>query len=111
MGNDECTAVGARRAPGCEKGDFCLMATITLTTDPPVDPQTPTLTHYQQLSAEIQAAVDTITTLLPKLEESLIDDVRQARRNLNVPDAFCYTAVNAVEQLPELNAANKLNGA
>ena len=85
------------------------MATITLTTDPPVDPQTPTPTHYQLLAAEIQAAVDTIANLLPKLEESLTADVRQARRNLNVPDVFCYTAVNAVEQLPELNSANKLS--
>ena len=85
------------------------MATITLTTDPPVDPQTPTPTHYQQLAAEIQAAIDTIATLLPKLEESLTADTRQARRNLNVPDAFCHTAVNAVEQLPEINAAKKLN--
>jgi hypothetical protein len=85
------------------------MAVITLSTQPPIDPKTPTPTYYQGLSAEIQAAVDTLAGLLPKLDESLSADERQIRRNLNVPDVYCYSAINAVQQHPELNAGNALD--
>jgi hypothetical protein len=85
------------------------MAIITMTTDPPVDTHTPTPTRYELISAEIQEAVDKIVFLLPKLEESLDAELQQVRRNLNVPDVYCYTAVNVLVQFPELNAGKKID--
>lgn len=92
-----------------EKGEICLLASITVTTEPIIDPQTHTPTFYLQLAAELMAALDTIATIMPKLEEAEAAEAKQARRNLNVSDAFCVSAIVAVEQLPELDAAKRLN--
>lgn len=55
------------------------------------------------------AAFETIAGVLPKLEEAAVMEEKLARRYLNVPDALCITAINAVEQVPELEAARKLH--
>lgn len=86
------------------------MATrITVTTEPTVDPQTPTPTHYQEAAGQYMAAVDVLIESMPKIEESESTDTKQARRNLGVPDAFCASAVVALEQFPGLDMAKKLD--
>ncbi len=55
------------------------------------------------------AAFETIAGVLPKLEEAAVMEEKLARRYLNVPDALCITTINAVEQVPELEAARKLH--
>ena len=84
------------------------MATvITVTTQPVEDPQVPTPSHYDDVSAQLMAALDAFAGAIPKLEESEIADAKQVRKNLNVPEAFCYTAIAAAEQLPELEVAKR----
>lgn len=82
---------------------------ISVTTEPPVDPDTPTPTHYQLLAAELMAVLDQMAAILPKLEEAETVTAKSARANLNVSDAFCAIAINAVEQVPELDASKKLD--
>jgi hypothetical protein len=81
---------------------------ITFTTQPIEDPRTPTLTHYDEVAGALLPALDAFLDVVPKLEEAQGADAKQVRRNLNVPDAFCYTALAAAEQLPELETARKL---
>ena len=81
------------------------MPIITVTIQPPVDPEVPTLTYYQQLAAEIMAVFEQLNALIPKIEEFEAVDGKAYRTNLGVPDAFCVTAISAVEQLPELDGA------
>jgi hypothetical protein len=86
------------------------MSVITVTTQPTVDPQTPTLTHYQELAAELMSVFDQLAVIIPKLEEAEASaTLSVARSRQNVPDAFCATAINAVEQVPEVGGAKKLN--
>jgi hypothetical protein len=80
------------------------MAVITVTTQPPVDPDTPTQTYYQQLVGEFMVAFDQMLVIIPKLEAAAAASAKSVRANLGVPDAFCATAITAVEQLPELAA-------
>jgi hypothetical protein len=82
---------------------------ITITTQPPVDPQVSTPTYYQQLATEFMAAFEQMSAIIPKLEEAEAANIKMFRANLGVPDAFCNTAINAVEQLPELEAARRLH--
>lgn len=81
---------------------------ITVTTQPIVDPQTPTPSHYDEVAAQLMEALDRFAAAIPKLDESAAVDAKQVRRNLNVPDAFCHTAISATEQLPELEVPRKL---
>jgi hypothetical protein len=86
------------------------MAIITVTTQPTIDPQTPTPTHYQQLAADLMSVFDQLAVIIPKLEEAEASATTQvARSRQNVPDAFCATAINAVEQVPEVDGEKKLN--
>jgi hypothetical protein len=82
---------------------------ITITTQVPVDPEVSTPTYYQQLATEFMTAFEQMSAIIPKLEEAEATNVKVFRANLGVPDAFCNTAINAVEQLPELEAARKLH--
>lgn len=102
------SAASARVALAPRKRRISL-SVITISTLPPVDPQTPTPTYYQQLADEVIAAFEVIAGVLPKLEEAAVMEIKLARRYLNVPDALCVTTINAVEQLPELEAAKKLH--
>jgi hypothetical protein len=81
---------------------------ITITTQAlPEAP--PTVTPYQQLVAEAFAALDQILGIIPKLEEAEASGRKVASGRLGVPAAFVATVVSAVEQLPELAAAKKLD--
>ena len=85
------------------------MAVITLTTQPVPDPQTFTPTYYLELGNELLAAFDQIATIIPKIVEAESATPKEVRANLGVPLAFCATAISAVEQLPVLAAATKLD--
>ena len=85
------------------------MAAITVTTQPPVDPQTPSPSYYVTLVIEFMEVFDRLTEILPKLEAAEAASAQAVRRNLSVPDNFCLMVVNAVEQTPELDAARKLD--
>ena len=85
------------------------MGVITINTEPQVDPQTHTPTHYELLAGEINTALDKIADVLPKAEEAQALDARQVRRNLNVPDAFCVTATAALAELPDVEGAQKFS--
>ncbi|HEX7809606.1 MAG TPA: hypothetical protein VF608_12790 [Thermoanaerobaculia bacterium] len=80
---------------------------------PAVDTPTPTITHYQQVAAEFMAALDEIAAIIPKLEAIHVSTANLVRSRLNVPNEFLATVTAAVEQVPELQAIQKLdvNGA
>ncbi len=79
------------------------------TTTPPVDTPTPTITHYQQVAAEFMSALDEISQIIPKLEAIHVSTANLVRSRLNVPNEFLATVTAAVEQVPELQAIQKLD--
>ena len=85
------------------------MAVITVTTEPVIDPQTPTPSFYDQLAAELLPVVDRIMEITPKLDESETVSAKSVRSGLFASDAFCADAIDAVEQIPELAATKKLD--
>jgi hypothetical protein len=85
------------------------MAAITVTTQPPVDPETPTQTYYQQLVNEFMTVFDQMLAIIPKLEAAEALTAKSVRANLGVQVAFCASAINAVEQLPEMEAVKIAN--
>ena len=91
-----------------KKGTFVAQA-ITVTTDPPVSPITPTVTHYQQLAADFVKALDQIATIIPQLQAAEAAVAKFTRGQLGIPEKFCVTAIKAVEQVPELLASNVLD--
>ena len=78
---------------------------ITVTTQPIPDPKTSTPTHYQEVAANLIAALDAFVAIVPKIDEAETSDAKRVRRNLNVPDVFCHTAIAVAEQSPELESA------
>ena len=85
------------------------MAVITVTTEPVIAPQTHTLSFYDQVVADVLPVLDRILEVIPKVEESEGATPKEVRANLFVTDVFCADAINAVEQIPELAATNKLD--
>lgn len=79
------------------------------TTTPPVGIPTPTVTHYQQVAAEFMSALDEISQIIPKLEAIHVSTANLVRSRLNVPNEFLATVTAAVEQVPELQAIQKLD--
>ena len=75
---------------------------ITVTVEPQVDPNVPTVTYYQDLGAQLRKVFEQIMAVVPKMDEAEAVDARVFRVNLGVPDAFCAAAIAAVEELPEL---------
>lgn len=104
-GNSQWHRCTARVAPAAvRKEDFVQMAVITFTTEPVEDPTSATPTHYQQVATDLIAALDAFVSIIPKIDEAEDSDAKQVRKNLNVPDAFCYAVISAAEQVPELEA-------
>ena len=85
------------------------MAVITVTTEPVIDPQTHTPSFYDQVVGDVLPVLDRIMDVIPKVEESESATAKEVRSNLFVTEAFCADAINAVEQIPELTATNKLD--
>ncbi len=84
---------------------------ITVTTEPPVSPITPTVTHYQKLAEDFVQALEQITTIIPQLQQAEAAVAKFTRGQLNVPAKFCIAAIAAVEQIPEVRALNILDPA
>lgn len=104
-GNSQWHRCMARVASAAvRKERFVQMAIITFTTQPVEDPTAATPTHYQQVSGDLLAALDAFVSIIPKIDQAEESDAKQVRRNLNVPDGFCYAAISAAEQVPELEA-------
>jgi hypothetical protein len=82
-------------------------APITAGEIPPT--ASPTVTHYQQLAAEVMTALDNIIAFLPQLEVRHFSTATFARTHVNVSIEFLATVISAVEQLPELQSLNKLD--
>jgi len=68
----------------------------------PAPAQTPTVTHYQQIAANLARAIDDMLALIPSFVESHPDTNAFVRTHQNVPLQFIATAVAAVEANPEL---------
>jgi hypothetical protein len=85
------------------------MAVITVTTEPVIDPQTHTPSFYDQLVGELLPVLDQIMEIIPKLDEAETVSSKNVRSGLFASDAFCADAIDAVEQIPELAAAKKLD--
>ena len=85
------------------------MAVITVTTEPVIVPQTHTPTFYDQVVGDVLPVLDRIMDVIPKVEEAEASTAKEVRSNLFVTEAFCADAINAVEQIPELLATNKLD--
>jgi hypothetical protein len=79
------------------------------TTPPAPGTPTPTVTHYQQVAAEFMSALDEISQIIPKLEAIHVSTANLVRSRLNVPNEFLATVTAAVEQVPELQAIQKLD--
>ena len=84
------------------------MAVINVTTEPAVDNQVPTITFYQEVAAEFLKALDAITAIVPQIEEAEAGP-KINRGHLSVSEAFCATAINSLEQLPQIQASKKLD--
>lgn len=69
----------------------------------------PTVTHYQQVAADVMAAFDEIAARIPRLEVVHAATASAVRRRVNVPEKFLATATSAVEQVPELSAVKKFD--
>jgi hypothetical protein len=85
------------------------MAIITITTEPIIDPLTPTPTFYEQVVKDLLPVLDQVLSIVPKLDEAETATSKSVRANLFVSDAFCADAIDAVEQTSELAAANRLD--
>lgn len=70
--------------------------------DPVPPAQTPTITHYQQIAANLAKAIDDMLVLIPSFAEAHPDTTTFVNRHQNVPLQFIATAAAAVEANPEL---------
>jgi hypothetical protein len=78
----------------------------------PSDPapvQTPTITHYQQIAANLAKAIDDMLALIPSLMEPHPSTTGFVRRHQNVPLEFIATAIASVEANPALQGAGILD--
>ena len=87
------------------------MAVITVTTEPVAEPVVPSVTFYQQHVDALMGAVDKVSDIIPRISEAEAAAANEVRRNLGVPVGSIAAAINAVEQLPQVAAANKLDPA
>ena len=74
----------------------------------PTDWPTTTRTYYDLLAEEIMDDLDRVAAKIPKLEAYHRASENEIRAHVNVPRPFLGTAVVAVEEIPELQAARKL---
>jgi hypothetical protein len=87
-------------------------ANATAAAEPPAvgePPISPTVTHYQQLAAEVMVALDKIATIIPQLEAAHISAAEFVRTHQSASVKFLATATVSVEQNPELQSVNKLD--
>jgi len=70
-------------------------------------PSTLTVTYYQRLAAHCLAVLDELAAVIPRLEET--SPTRASRRHRNIPLAFLGTAIDSVEQIPQLQFMKRLD--
>jgi hypothetical protein len=71
--------------------------------DDPASPQTPTVTHYQQVAANLNKAIDDMLALMPNFVESHPATKGVVRSQRSVSNDFIVSAIAAVEQNPEID--------
>jgi hypothetical protein len=71
--------------------------------DDPATPQTPTVTHYQQVAANLNKAIDDMLALMPNFVESHPATKGVVRAQRSVSNDFIVSAIAAVEQNPEID--------
>src|SRR6185436_2003023 len=76
---------------------------------PPAAPVSPTITHYQQLAAQVMAALDEIAAVIPNPEVEHTSTANFVRTHQSIPIEFLATATAAVEQTVELQGVKKLD--
>jgi len=76
--------------------------------DPPV-PDTPTVTRYQQLAANLSKAIDEMLTAMPNFVPLHPSTKGFVRSQKSVSDDFLISVIAAVEGNPDLQALNKFN--
>lgn len=74
--------------------------------DDPASTATPTVTHYQQVAAKVNAAIDELLALVPDFVESHPVTKLFVRTHLNLPADFIDTVIAAAEANPELQTAS-----
>jgi hypothetical protein len=84
--------------------------TVDAVTPDPATPS-PTQTHYQQLAAQIIAALDDIAAKIPALEGKHVSTIDFVRTHQNVPLEFIETVTSAVELTPALSSTQKFDTA
>jgi hypothetical protein len=77
--------------------------------DDPASPQTPTVTHYQQVAANLNKAIDDMLALMPNFVESHPATKGIVRSQRSVSNDFIVSAIAAVEQNPELDGLHNFD--
>jgi hypothetical protein len=73
------------------------------------DVPSPTETRYALLAAAFMKAIDDIAAVIPPLDPAMVKTAKFVRGHQNVPDRFCETVLNAVEQVPALQGVGALD--
>jgi hypothetical protein len=77
--------------------------------DDPASPQTPTVTHYEQVAAKLSSAIDEALALMPDFTPSHPLTKGFVLSQTSVSDAFILSTIAAVEANPELRSVNKFD--
>lgn len=85
------------------------MQFITVTPPNSPTPAPPVLTRYQQLANELFADLQTIRGKVPELEAPHPETKQFVDTMRGVPRSFVDTVVGQVQQIPEYQAANRLD--
>ncbi len=83
--------------------------TASAAPDDPAVPQTPTVTHYQQVAARVSQAMDEMLALMPNFTQSHPLTKGFVRTQRSVPDAFIISTIASVEANPELQSVRKFD--
>ncbi|HXA19575.1 MAG TPA: hypothetical protein VN380_21475 [Thermoanaerobaculia bacterium] len=75
----------------------------------PAATQTPTVTHYQLVAANLNKAIDDMLALMPNLVESHPATKGAVRSQKTVSNAFIISAIAAVEQNPEIDGLHRFD--
>ena len=77
--------------------------------DDPASPQTPTVTHYEQVAARLSSAIDDALALMPDFTQSHPLTKGFVQSQLSVSDTFILSTIAAVEANPELQSVKKFD--
>jgi hypothetical protein len=83
--------------------DVVTGVTAAAAPDDPASPQTPTVTHYQQVAANLNKAIYEMLALMPNFVESHPATKGVVRSQRSVSNDFIISAIAAVEQNPEID--------